>query len=91
MFVHNHQLGNFLPENFSEYYKTRENIHNRSMTRYRKQIPLCQVKNKHWFKVYKNAGPALYNSLPMWIKDSKMIKLFKKHVRDLLLDRVDGY
>ncbi len=42
VFVHNHQLGN-LPENFSEYYITRENIHNR-MTRYRKQIYLCQVK-----------------------------------------------
>ncbi len=74
VFVHNQQLGK-LPDNFSDYFITRDTIHNR-VPRYRKQIHLRQFKTNIGSKSVKVTGVALYNSLPVGIKSSTNIKVF---------------
>ncbi len=74
--MYNQQLGK-LPDNFSDYFITRDNIHNR-VTRYRKKIHSRQFKTNIGSKSIKVTGAALYNSVPIEIKSSTNIKVFKK-------------
>ncbi len=79
-FVRNQQQGE-LPEIFFGYYVTRKNIHNRAN---RKQIHIKKTTNIG-LKSIKNCGANLYNSLPLYIKDIKSPKSFKKHMREIFL------
>ena len=84
-FVYNHRQGNF-PEFFSDYYISRENIHN-IFTRNRKQIHLKKTKTNIGSKSIKITGATLYNSLPSHVKDSRTIKSFKKVVKETFLQK----
>ena len=77
-FFHNHQHRN-LPEIFSDYYISRENIHS-IFTRNRKQIHIKKTKTNFGSKANKITGAKLYNSLPPHIKESKTVKSFKKNL-----------
>ena len=73
-----------LPEIFSNYFTARENLHTKNI-RNRNDLHVNQSRNNYGDKSIKVTGAKLYNRLPLNMKDSKTLCIFKKRVKKHLL------
>ena len=73
-----------LPGNFDNYFINNHEFHNYD-TRSREDMHIPNSRLDIRKQTIRNAGPALWNSIPIHIKDASTIELFKRGLKPHLL------